>query len=193
MAQNSKVDMSLDDIIKIDNIRLPKNNRGGNKNNNFRQYNNRRNDFRGGDRFQANINRNRPSNNRTGFRGLYTHHAKRLQNNRPRRFEGGLGKGLGANSGGSGLSAHARLGSNDRNSFTGRLHYTLHISDLSATVSSADLEELFSSFGSVIRSAVHYDQYGTCIGTAEITFERREEAVEAMRKLNEVPLDGKLF
>lgn len=178
--------MSLDDIIKIDNIRLPKNGGGGgNRGNNFRN-NNRRTDFRGGDGFQGNFNRNRQFNNRTGFRGLYTHHAKRLQNNGPRRFEGGFGAGFGG-----GLSAHARLGSNDRNTITGRFHHILHISNLSATVSSEDLEELFSSFGPVVRSAVHYDQYGTCIGTAEITFEQREEAAEAMQKLNNVPLDGK--
>lgn len=66
----------------------------------------------------------------------------------------------------------------------------LHVSNLASTVTTEDVEELFSTFGSVLRSFVHYDQDGNSLHTAEVVFEQRDDAFEARNKLNNVPLDG---
>jgi THO complex subunit 4 len=53
------------------------------------------------------------------------------------------------------------------------------------------LKELFEDVGAVRATHVHYDESGRSLGTAEVIFERRVDAVTAQQKYNTLNLDGK--
>nr|XP_027203109.1 THO complex subunit 4-like [Dermatophagoides pteronyssinus] len=155
---NSKIDMSLDEIIRLD--RTKKFAGGGRMNNNRNNRNN--------------YNHNQRYNNYRSFNnGRYNRNTMiprrqsnfQQQSNRPRS-----------------------INFNRNSSYQSA---TLHISNLAPNVTTEDLNELFMSFGNVNRAFVHYDQHGTSLGTGEVEFERRDEAIAARNKLNGVPLDGK--
>ncbi|GJN03560.1 hypothetical protein PR202_ga21016 [Eleusine coracana subsp. coracana] len=67
----------------------------------------------------------------------------------------------------------------------------LYISNLDSAVSNEDIKELFSEVGHLKRFAVHYDGYGRPNGTAEVVFTRRSDAIAALKRYNNVLLDGK--
>lgn len=69
----------------------------------------------------------------------------------------------------------------------------LYISNLDSRVSNDDIKELFSEIGEVKRYGVHYDSHGRPNGSAEVVFVRRSDAVAAVKKYNNVQLDGKLM
>jgi len=67
----------------------------------------------------------------------------------------------------------------------------LLISNLDFNVSEDDLKELYQTFGDTKRLVMNYDRSGRSMGTAEIIYKNRSDAMKAMQKYNGVPLDGK--
>ncbi|XP_026411949.1 THO complex subunit 4B-like [Papaver somniferum] len=67
----------------------------------------------------------------------------------------------------------------------------LYISNLDYGVSNEDIKELFSEVGEIQRYSVNYDRSGRSKGTAEVVFAQRSDAAAAVKRYNNVQLDGK--
>lgn len=67
----------------------------------------------------------------------------------------------------------------------------LYISNLDYGVSNEDIRELFSEVGVLKHCDIHYDRSGRSKGTAEVVYLRGQNAVVAMKRYNNVQLDGK--
>jgi len=67
----------------------------------------------------------------------------------------------------------------------------LLISNLDYDVTTSDIQELFEDIGAIRVARVHYDENGRSLGTAEVVFERRVDAVGAQQKYNGLNLDGR--
>ncbi|KAI6670622.1 hypothetical protein NL676_005507 [Syzygium grande] len=67
----------------------------------------------------------------------------------------------------------------------------LYVSNLDYGVTNEDIRELFSEIGDVKRYAVHYDKNGRSSGSAEVVYTRRSDAFAALKRYNNVLLDGK--
>ncbi|KAL6499839.1 hypothetical protein OROGR_027749 [Orobanche gracilis] len=67
----------------------------------------------------------------------------------------------------------------------------LYISNLDYGVSTEDIKELLAEVGDMKRYMIHYDRIGRSKGTAEVVFSRRQDALTAIKRYNNVQLDGK--
>jgi len=112
-----------------------------------------------------------------------------ITSNYPKRGSGVQSRGrFGGRNRQSGRSQpYFRSQNQNKSSFAGRLM----ISNLAYSVTDDDLNELFASFGPLKKSSIHYDQFGYSLGTAELVFELKDDAINAYNKYNGVPLDGR--
>jgi THO complex subunit 4 len=67
----------------------------------------------------------------------------------------------------------------------------IHVSNLHFEVSELDMQELFGEFGPLKKVAMCYDKEGKSQGVCDIAFESRTNALRAIKKYENVPLDGR--
>ncbi|XP_059904143.1 THO complex subunit 4-like [Gadus macrocephalus] len=178
MTDNSKMDMSLDEIIKLNK----KGGGGGGREGRGRGGG-------GGRGSGRSTNSGRGGSGPTRSRGSFNRDKNRpAPYTRPRElpdkwqhdmFEDGSASASRT----SRSTGTARSGGED----SGKLL----VSNLEFGVSDKDIKELFADFGALKKAAVHYDRSGRSQGTADVHFETSADALKAMKQYNGVPLDGR--
>ncbi|KFM78956.1 RNA and export factor-binding protein 2, partial [Stegodyphus mimosarum] len=162
MAEKMDVDMSLDELIRS--------NRG--KFNAFQNRGGRQQRRRGARGAVRGFGRARGNMRQAGFRGKFVSPRGTFK---PRAKPAFLTTNRIRRGGASSAPGPAKL----------------LISNLDYGVSDSDIKELFGDFGALRKAVVHYDQSGRSLGTADVVFERRMDAIRALKQYDGVPLDGR--
>ncbi|XP_022184897.1 THO complex subunit 4 [Nilaparvata lugens] len=175
-----KVDMSLEDIIKqnksFKNAGGRRGRGGSQRGGNFRRGTNNRSPARGGGGGAI--------RNRRGSFGNRTPYSRPQSGDINSRWQHDMYDGP------YGAKKAAMIGRTAGGLTTGGPTKLL-VSNLDFGVSNSDIQELFTEFGPLKSATVHYDKSGRSLGTADVVFERRSDAVKALKQYNGVPLDGR--
>ncbi|KAL7048394.1 hypothetical protein ACKWTF_003342 [Chironomus riparius] len=165
-----KIEMSLDDIIKSNKKRPANNSRGTTRKPGQFKKNSPPKKFGG-------VLKGR------GGRGGITRNNKYTRGDVNSAWKHDMYEGVRKTTGaaGGGLTTSRVLGGTTK----------LIVGNLDFSVSDTDINELFQEFGPLKTAAVHYDRSGRSLGSADIIFERRNDALKAMKTYNGVPLDGR--
>ncbi|KAK4526872.1 hypothetical protein GAYE_SCF28MG4790 [Galdieria yellowstonensis] len=67
----------------------------------------------------------------------------------------------------------------------------VQVTNLALGVTNKDINDLFSEVGKLRQAFVKFDKNGRSTGSAEVVFNDRASALEAIKRYNGVPLDGK--
>jgi len=176
---DAKIDKSLDDIIKENRQKrgggARGGARGGMRGGGMRGANN-------GGRFRGTANGNRRMNG-GGVQKRRSAGASLSPNKAAASINGQWGHDLytnGRRSGGNSATVQSSAGP-----------AKVVISNLDFGVNDADIEGLFAEFGKIRKAAVHYDRSGRSLGTADVLFERKQDAIRALTHYNGVSLDGR--
>jgi len=131
---------------------------------------------RGGNRQVAN-NRNQNQNNKRG--------------GAPTRGRGGARGGRGGRGGPTrasipkqGIRSASSMAKADQG-------LKVHVDNLDFGVTEKDMQELFSEFGRLKKVQLHYDSKGKSQGNCDLFFARKGDGIRAIKKYNNVPLDGR--
>ncbi|RUS14515.1 hypothetical protein BC937DRAFT_93700 [Endogone sp. FLAS-F59071] len=84
----------------------------------------------------------------------------------------------------------SRLGTAARSDRSPLANNKLLVENLFYEVTQNDVQELFEQMGPVRKAYLHFDRSGRSTGIAEITFENPADAERALKKYNNVELDG---
>lgn len=186
---SGKMEMSLDDIIKQNRTNKRKGGAGaagktggaGGKRN---QGNSGKGGRPGGRPSGGSPRRSPLKNKKPGGGVIRNRNAGGITRSRPNG--GGFGRSLPS------YKREAFLGSSSTRRFgSGSDATKLIVSNLDFGVTDSDILELFGEFGPLKSAGVHYDRSGRSLGSADLIYERRSDAIKAMKQYNGVPLDGR--
>ncbi|KAJ8551697.1 hypothetical protein K7X08_021712 [Anisodus acutangulus] len=170
----ASLDMTLDDMIKS----RRNSERGGRGQGRARRGRGAGRSFRGGSSFRGGRTTRAPHRGPLGVNAWPSAHtiAKSFRRTKNLPWQNGLFEdSLRA----AGLSSVLESGTK------------LYVVNLDIGVTSQDIRELFSEIGELVRYAIHYDKNGRPSGAAEVVFARRSDAFQALKRYNNVQLDGK--